>query len=69
MIIKKSHDGIIEYELNGSLHRPNGPACIWSEDIHWWCLYGVQHRYYGQHRKNPTDRRGYSWYIHGRRIK
>lgn len=55
----KTNNGV-EYQLNGSLHRPNGPACVVMGKNDWdWALYGSWHRYYG-----PADETG-TWWIHG----
>lgn len=67
MIERIEFSSRIDYELDGKLHRPNGPARIWDARI-WgvceaWALYGNWHRYYG-----PGDSVG-SWYMHGVCVK
>lgn len=58
MIKKIDDEGTIMFELNGMLHRPNGPAIIWNDGDWGWNLFGLWHRYYG-----PRDESG-DWYIH-----
>jgi hypothetical protein len=53
----------INYRKDGLLHRPNGPAIIWSESSWVWQINGMQHRYYG-----PSNVFGV-WCIHGEMIK
>jgi hypothetical protein len=52
-----------EHRVNGELHRPNGPARIWSTGVKAWFLFGKYHRYYG-----PSSTNGH-WRIHNRFIK
>lgn len=55
------------YRLDGSYHRPNGPAVVGSETSSWW-LYGMPHRYYGPRNPAPSNRNGRwpgEWWIHG----
>ena len=53
----------IRYRLDGELHRPNGPAIIWSESSWEWRMRGTRHRYYGP--SNPSG----TWCIYGSIIK
>jgi hypothetical protein len=64
MLIHKVDDrGNIRYELNGLLHRANGPAVEWVNGSWAWYLKGVGHRYYGPAWSN--DR----WNIRGGHVK
>jgi hypothetical protein len=56
-------DGITEYLLDRKHHRANGPAKIWQGRTWYWCLYGVNHRYYGPATTHQE------WWIHGVFIK
>lgn len=57
--------GLVEHQLNGLIHRVNGPALFSDGDSmgDWW-LNGVEHRYYG-----PASNLIGEWWIHGMHIK
>lgn len=61
----ENSSGLVEYRLNGAIHRTNGPAYYLDGVVWSWYLFGKWHRYYG-----PVS--GYNekdWYIHGNMVK
>ena len=52
----------LEYQLNGQLHRANGPASLWDTGERFWYLFGKPHRYYG-----PSEWE--DWQIHGKYVE
>lgn len=58
-------EDFVWYELDGELHRANGPAEISIDGLDWcWWLNGKKHRYYGTY--NPIR---IPWCIHGEEVK
>lgn len=43
-IIRKKYLGIVEYTLNGLLHREDGPALIYPRSSLFWYKHGKMHR-------------------------
>ena len=64
-VVNRINKDITEYLLDGVAHRANGPA--FTNDGHYnawyWCLFGLDHRYYGAAMGNRT------WWIHGKCVK
>ena len=64
-IYNKYNDGVIEYRLDGSLHREDGPAYTESNGYQGWWINGKRHRLDGPAR---IDTKGLQeWWIEGQR--
>lgn len=64
MITEIDYGTSVHYRLKNELHRPNGPAIIWSDGSWVWLFNGDYHRYYG-----PQCNDENWWWIHDVRIK